>query len=438
MQPWIHDLVQKHKANFVTEVLRLLEEGHIEAAFPGFTQRERVYHLIPLFRTFLAQVMNNTSCREAIAQAISQQWIPPTTSPLTAAYCNAKGRLPESPILELFLTMGRCLAATIPNAKRFMRRPVRVIDGSSTQMPDTPSNQAQYSQPRGQKPGCGFPVLYFAAMMDHDTGAMIDMETWAMGGHERTGFRRMWRSLNEGDIALGDGGLGSYADMVMLQKRGIDSVFRVGQRKFDLPMGDHIVTLDRPERIGDWVGQEDLPETLKVRIIRFRVHLPGGRVKIVTIMTTLLDRRLYTKRKLMRLYRRRWEVELRLRDIKTTMGLERLHSLTPEGCRKELWMGLLGYNLIRTIMVAAAHRFKRSPEAISFAGTLQRLRTFTTSSSPCLQGRDGWLFLLEHVALDMLPYRPNRVEPRKLKRRHKNYRLLNRPRQVERAELVRA
>ena len=140
----------------------------------------------------------------------------------------------------------------------------------------------------------------------------------------------------------------------------------------------------------------------------------------------------------MRLYRRRWEMELRLRDIKTTMGLELLHALTAEGCLKELWMGILAYNMIRTVMCAAARRAKKPVARISFAGTLHRLEIFGTGQLRWEDPVAAWRMLLEHVAEDLLPHRPNRVEPRKRKRRPKNYRLLNRPRQVERQELLRA
>lgn len=155
-------------------------------------------------------------------------------------------------------------------------------------------------------------------------------------------------------------------------------------------------------------------------------------------MTTLLDRERYPKRKLMRLYRRRWEMELRLRDIKTTMGFELLKAKTAEGCRKEMWMALVAYNLIRTVMVAAARRMDKAVGRISFAGTVQRLEAFGMCPLRAQDPVGLFVLLLDHLCDDLLPRRPNRVEPRKRKRRPKNYRLLNRPREVERQELLRA
>lgn len=436
MFQWIIDQVSKLKENFLANVLSILDEDRIIGAFLGFSERDRIYHTLPLFQTFLAQVVCGGSCRQAIARGVAQEWLPPSTCPETAAYCNARTRLPEIPLQELAFKAGAQLAAEVPERKRFMDRPVRVVDGTSTQLPDTPANQAAYPQPGSQAKGCGFPLIHFAALMDLDTGGILDLETWPEGDSERSAFRTMWRSLKKDDIVLGDGGLGSYADMALLKKHGVDSLFDAGQRKFDLPLGDHRVTLHRPEQLGDWVKAKDLPEELQVRVIRFKINLPGARRKTVTLMTTLLDAKRYSMRKLIRLYRRRWEMELRLRDVKTTMGLEQLHLLTPEGCRKELWMGILAYNLIRTIMYAAARRAKKSVSRISFAGTLDRLSTFGMGRLRYGDPVVAWRVLLDHVAKDLLPVRPNRVEPRKRKRRPKPYPLLTQPRQVERAQLL--
>lgn len=436
MFQWIVDQVTKLKDNFLTRVLGTLSDKEVERAFLGFSERERTYHTLPLFKTFLGQVICGDSCRQAIERGIDQGWLRRSVSPKTSAYCNARTRLPEIPLRELAFRVGTRLAAALPERKRFMRRPVRVVDGTSTQLPDTPANQIEYPQPTSQAKGCGFPLMHFAALMDLDTGGILDLDTWPEGDSERSTFRVMWRSLKKGDIVLGDGGLGSFADMALLAKRGVDSVFDAGQRKFDLPLGDHRVILTRPDQLGYWVKAKDLPEELEVRVIRFKGKLPGGRKAIITLMTTLLDEKRYSKRKLMRLYRRRWEMELRLRDIKTTMGLERLHLHTPEGCLKELWMGILAYNLIRSVMCAAAQRVKKSVSRISFAGTLHRLSAFGMGQLRQKDPHGTWDLLLEHVAEDLLPLRPNRVEPRKLKRRPKPYPLLTQPRQLERAQLL--
>lgn len=433
---WILQKLGKLKKNFLGEVLTRLTEPEIVRIIGSYSERERIYHPWPLFQTFLAQVVCRGSCREAIARGIGQGWLPAGTSPKTAAYCNARRRLDAYDILELLLKIGRHMVCRAPEEYRWLGHLVRVVDGTSSQAPDTRPNQKEYPQPKSQAKGCGFPVVYWAAMMDLYTGGIVDVAEWGEGGHERVGFREMWGSLRTGDLVLVDGGLCSYADMALLQKRGVFMLGDAGQRQFSVGMGDHKVILNRPSVVGDWVKKKDLPEQLTVRVIRFRTRGRGCRKKTITLMTTLLDHQRYSMGKLIRLYRRRWEMELRLRDIKTTMGLEMLTAKTPEGCLKELWMGLVGYNLIRTVMCDAARRAHIDVRRISFAGTVQRLRCFAPELQDPTDAADRYSLLMDHLAIDLLPDRPNRVEPRKRKRRPKAYPLLTRPRQVERDELL--
>ena len=441
---WIQQHIRKLRSDFLGSVMPHLSRGELEKAFDGFTIRHRIYHTWPLFQTFLSQVASGAGCREAIGCAINQGWLPLHTSPKTSAYCNARGRLPEAPLRDIALSSGALLEREMGDAGMCLGRTVKVIDGSSVQLPDTEQNQRDYPQPNQQKPGCGFPVMYFSALMGLGSGAIIDVETSGGGGSERALFRTLWRSLEAGDIVLGDAGYGSYAEVAMLNQRGVDTVFRKGTRKFDtrgavrLGKNDWLVIWHRPSAPGDWVDAGELPEMMVMRAVRFRHGVKGFRSREVILYTTLLDPGLYPKAKMIELYRRRWELELRLRDIKTSMGLELLRCKTPEGCRKELWMGLLAYNLIRTVMADAALKHKVNLGRISFAGTLQRLEAFGAGYIARLDPCAAYKLLIQHIAADLLPYRPNRVEPRKKKRREKNYRRLNKPRQTERLLLLKS
>jgi hypothetical protein len=313
---------------------------------------------------------------------------------------------------------------------------VKVVDGTGVQLPDTPGNQKQYPQSSRQKPGCGFPVMYVCALMGLAGGAILDAVCSSGPGNERAQFRQLWRSLRRGDILLSDAGFGSFAEIYALLRRGVDSLVRLGRRRAragrieQLGPEDWLVEWPRPVKVGEWIKHGALPTTLVMRVIEFRVYQPGFRTKQVALATTLLDERGYPKGMLMALYRRRWEMELRLRDIKTTMGLEELRCKGPTGCRKELWMGLFAYNLIRTVMADAARKARLSVARISFAGTLQRLRQFGAAGALSTSPREAYRLLLEHLAKDRVPLRPNRREPRALKRRRKNYQLLTAPRHL--------
>ena len=165
---------------------------------------------------------------------------------------------------------------------------------------------------------------------------------------------------------------------------------------------------------------KELRGTLTVREVRRTISRPGFRPVTLTIVTTLLDARKYPADELFTLRLRRWDVETDIRHLKTTMGMEILHCQTVEGVQKELWMFLLIYNLVRA-MVVAANRQKVAVDRISFASALDWMR--------CARAGDP----LPRLAV--VPLRPNRMEPRVIKRRPKPYDLMVRPRKTMRGQL---
>ena len=134
-----------------------------------------------------------------------------------------------------------------------------------------------------------------------------------------------------------------------------------------------------------------------------------------------------------------WYSELDLRSIKVVLGMDALASKTPEMVRKEIWMALLGYNVIRATMAAAARVHGAEPRRLSFTGALQTVREFAAGLRAGSAERRGglWGVVLRSIARDRVGDRPDRVEPRARKRRPKKYPLLKVPRkQAKRALLA--
>jgi hypothetical protein len=162
----------------------------------------------------------------------------------------------------------------------------------------------------------------------------------------------------------------------------------------------------------------------------FRSHR-GFRSRRVTLVTTLLDPQRYPAEDLIVLYARRWRLELCLRDLKTTMGMEPLRCKTPDMAEKELLAYLVAHNLIRGVMAEAVARYAVDLERVSFKGTVDALRQYTAQMDKARSRRlrrQLWEDLLLNLARDLVRHRPNRLEPRAVKRRLKPYPLLNRPR----------
>jgi hypothetical protein len=307
-------------------------------------------------------------------------------------------------------------------------------------MADTEENQALYPQPSSQKPGLGFPICRMVALICLGSGALLDAATGpceGKGSDEQTLLRGMLDALAADDILLGDAFYPTYFLLCELARRGVDGVFeQYGARKrsTDFKIGeklgvrDHLVVLEKPKKRPDWMTPqqyEQAPATLKVR-----EFAAGGKIMV----TTFLDAKAVPKNKLKVLYRRRWNVELDLRNIKTTLGMAHLRCKTPEMAIKELWVYLLAYNLIRLLMAQSALLADQVPRQLSFKHTVQvwlswQQRGGATPDGVCV------LAVLSLIAEPRVGLRPGRIEPRALKRRANAYPLLTKPRKAARAEV---
>jgi hypothetical protein len=320
---------------------------------------------------------------------------------------------------------------------------VKVIDGTGVSAPDTPENQRRYPQPAGQKPGCGFPFLKLVGVFSLASGALLDYAKGNQHQHELGLLQKLLATFRAGDLVLADRGFSSYALMALLWQRKVLCLFRLHHaRNSDFRQGQRLGKHDRllvwtkpdnwqrPRFIPQYLWQR-LPKTLTVRMVRFALQRPGYRTKSVTMITTLLDPERYPPAELAQLYARRWRIELWFRDIKTSMGMETLRCQSPAMLHKELEMFFIAYNFIRCLMAEAAQTYHVELQRLSFKGTVDTLRQFSTAIAQARSRKQkDQLFgrLLELIATDQVPERPGRREPRAVKRRPKPYQKLNRPR----------
>jgi len=420
------------------------------SGFPTISDARPATDSFPPTRTFwlfLSQVLtSDASCRETLqsflAWLASEKGVTASTS--TAAYCKARARLKIQDIAEAHRQITGAMEEQYAGDRLWLGRQVKIMDGSSVSMPDTPDNQDAYPQPPGQKEGCGFPIMRIAVLFSLATGAMLALTSDHWRVHERPLFRRLWKYLNPGDVLLADRGACSYADIFLLSQQGIDCVMRnhparskgVTQiKRFD--KADRLVLWHKTNQSLPWLTKEQwnaIPDRLAIREITVQAARKGFRTKRLVLVTTLIDPKLFPKKAFAELYLKRWRAELYLRDIKTTMGMDVLRCKSPEMVQKELWMHVIAYNLVRALMLEAARVCCVPSDRISFKGTLSTLRQWAPSLarlSLCNQKRLRlYRIMLLYIAGDTIPYRPNRCEPRAIKRRPKPYQYLTQPRHL--------
>ena len=397
-----------------------------------------------MFWLFLSQVLSaDRACRETLRNFLGRLALQgKSASGRTAGYCRARRRLRQEDLDPTHERLVRQVRSEHSPRGLWLGRPVKVVDGSGLSMPDTPANQKLYPQPKGAKRGCSFPVMRVVAIFCLGTGVLIGLAKEALTVSERALFRSLWNLLEPGDVVLADRGFCGYAEFYFLKERGVDCVMRNHQRRTvgktllqRLAAGDRLILWHKSKPAPTWPDKltwQAMPQTLTLREITFQVSIKGFRVEAVTVATTLLDPKRFPTSAFADLYRRRWQAELFLRDIKTTMGMDILRCKTPEMIHKELTMHLIAYNLVRLTMLEAACKHNAPVERLSFKGTLSAIRSWTPIFAAVGEPRRRvlWTRLLEALAADRLPDRPNRVEPRARKRRPKNYQLLNKPRSL--------
>lgn len=409
------------------------------------TKRNRHYGCVPVFWAWISQILaGNASCSKAIGmmQAWSQQQGLPVPSSDTSSYCKGRIRLPESFIERASNKVLLTLNNAIVKSDRWHGLTLKAIDGSSIKLSDTELNQVTFPQPNTQKPGCGFPVMGMTGLLNLSHGGWEAFTTATQQTHDATMAWDLLDNIQCDDLILADRAYCSYVYIATLLKKGAHSLIRLHQKReaaLDWKKGkknssfERIVSWKKPTFSGVRGGitreqWEHLPKELSIRLIRLGYEDRAGSKKMMTLATTLTDHHKYDGLALHSLYARRWEIEVKLRDIKTTMGFDMINVKSPEMAIKTLKMVQLAYNLIRCLIKTATSSSSVSKEMISFKETLD----LTISMAPLffsLQARPRKLtelrkFMSDLIETKRIKYRPYRREPRAVKRRPKSYALL--------------
>lgn len=407
-------------------------------------QRHRDLDQITVFWAFIWQILDgNASCRKALTliQSWRQRLGLPSLSSNTASYCAARKRLNFDFIMSAHKRVLQ--HSDIQEIEDFKWKGFRLkaIDGSSVQLMDTQENQELYPQSVVQKKGCGFPIMGFVGLVDLGQGIWQDWMTAKHTEHDLHAAFKLIKNLNQGDVLLGDRAFCSYDLIAKILERGAHIVMRLHQsraRFIDmrngkcLGLGDREVVWKKPPfRPNGGPSREvwkSLPQSIRLRIVKSRAKNREGKWTDYYVVTSLLDPWEYPSHDITELYLKRWEIELRFRDYKSTLGMEKLEVKTPDAARKALAISILAHNLLRLFMTQGAKVNEICVSKISFKGALDLVLNFRYLGHQ--KGKEVIQKLFELVGATQVIKRPGRQEPRAQKRRHKNFQLLTKPRKI--------
>ncbi len=415
------------------------------------TQRRRVFSNPVLFWAWLSQILEQNDCCSAAVSRV-QAWCLehelPVPSSETTAYCKARVQLSPEFITAVHQHVIREMQRGVGSEDLYRGLAVKSVDGSSVQLMDTARNQARYPQPSVQKEGCGFPVMKFTGVLNHAHGCWEACLTSPLSEKDFITMRRLISHFGPDTLLLADRGFCSYEIITRLLANGCHSLMRLHQmreRGFTLRKGKR---LGKNERLVTWIkpaykpkstelSDEEwklLPATMEMRLISFWYEDRDAAMKKMVLATTLLDNGTYDWTELGKLYATRWDIELRLRDVKTTLGMEALNVKSPAMARKSLAMALLGFNLVTATCRGSVGNHPQNWKLISFKGALDAIKSVqslfsvaATKSQKCLARRMDEMLAL--VSTKRIEVRPGRWEPRMKKKRPKPFPFLDRPRQ---------
>jgi len=404
----------------------------------------------------------------------------------TGTYAAARAKIDVAVPLSLLQTVAKNAEQSVPRGMLLCGEHVTLMDGSTDSMPDTPENQEQYPQPKSQKPGLGFPLRRFVVLISAATAMvqMVAFGTWSGKGSSELGlmtslFDQLKTASKQIRILVADRYYCSYLTIAVLAHFGINFVTRLhGGRLIDFAdaenvsrkrNGDFHVVWKRPQR-PFWITDrlwEIVPETMTLRLVRVRIRTEGSRTRGFFVVTNLMDAERHPSDAIREMYRSRWHVETDLRTIKTFMSLDILRGKTPDMVDREFAMGLLAYNLVRAKMLETAMKTREDAPRQSKATKRQTPRTKTAKNKIAPQKVTArhlsFSVAMKSIAISYLTIhfmnapmrracrnaaqtdraatqvgnRPNRYEPRCVKRRPKPHRLMLQPRETLRERLKR-
>jgi len=420
----------------------LLDTPDLLLPFDDFqpNQRNRLYPTSVTLSMYLMQTLSaDCSCQNIVNIAAINRMNAglPSGSILTGGYCRARHRLPIKIVSSLVHKTAHLTENLIPKRWRWQGKRVHLIDGTTLTMPDTKENQAIYPQQAAQKPGLGFPVCRVVGVICLASGTILNAAIGAYkgkGASEQALLRQLLATFNAGDLVVGDAMYGSYFLLCALLDKGVDMVFeQMGGRKNSvdfnkgesLGINDHLISFTKPKDRPHWMTEAEYkkqPDSLLIREVAV-----DGKI-LITNKLSPIDT---PKAALKALYKKRWNIEVDLRNIKSTLGMAILRCKTPAMNQKEIWVYFLAYNLIRLLMVQAALHIDLLPRQLSFKHSLQLGLAFVNHYEP----NQNKITLLDLIGQRIVGNRPGRIEPRAIKRRPKSYPLLMKARPLAQQEV---
>jgi Insertion element 4 transposase N-terminal/Transposase DDE domain len=364
----------------------LLETRRTEKRARLLPARLVVYYVIALalfFGEAYEEVMRKMVGGLRLVSAWERAWKVPTAS----ALCQARQRLGEQPLRQLFeraaapLATPSTIGAWLSHRWRLM-----AIDWVTLNVPDTPENAGAFGRPSsctGQ--GGAFPQVRVVGLGECGTHAIVAADLGPIRTGERELAERVLPDLDQDMLVIFDRGFYSYDLFTRVQAAGAEALFRVSST-LKLPVLQRLAddsylsaiapqSIPAPTTLGQARWRVANRQAAFVRVVEYQItDRPDA--ETYRLITTITDWRAALSGDLAAAYHQRWEFEIALDEIETHQIAHTrvLRSKSPEMVRQEIWGILLAHYAIRALMVEAAHDADLDPDRLSFMDSLRVIR----------------------------------------------------------------
>jgi len=354
----------------------------------------------------------------------------PTKQPSRGSFCKARNRLPLAVWTHLHHAIASAVNTLSAPWSCWRGHRVVLVDGTCLSMSDVPELHEAFGRQSGRYGESRYPLMRMVAVSLAATMTVLDYAFGSYRTDETALLRRLFDSLDEGDLLVADrhfAGANLYCEY---QRAGLEFLTKAHQR----------LNIGRL-KVVEWLGENDfvarmtvnktyrrkdpsLPAFIEVRLVGAKVvGRESPRPKPIWLVTSLLDAMAYPAAEIVELYGRRWGIETLFRQLKINLHADVLRSQTVDGVQKELAARIIALNCVHGLILQAAKTHDVDPMRVSFTGAVRAILTF----SPHFATAPPWKLpilqqaLLQRIAHHIVPYRPGRIEPRAVTRERKHY-----------------
>lgn len=433
-RPTLQEIRETLKTTTFNSIRKALPDQAIQGACRavGLTWRER---LLSPVAVVLHMVVAGLWPEDSLAASFQLVWAHLRSlmpgmrrrAPSSGSVAKARARLPLELWRHLFQWLSSQLQAQADQVARWRGHRVVLLDGCTVSMPDNDPLHQAFGTSSGTRRG-KFPLGRMVTAALAHTMTVID---YRLGRYDDSEIALTWpllRSLRRGDLVVADRAFAAAPYYVRYLQHGLHFITRMnGSLKIKrlrevrvLPDGTLAARMRVNHRCRH--AQAWMPHWVDVRLLQTRGRIRGKRTTL-WVVTSLLDHVAYPAEEVLALYRQRWSMETLIGQVKATMSADVLRSQSEQGVRKELAARLMALNIVRSIMLEAALAHGLDPCRLSFVQAVRTLIAFAPrmATAPVWQLPAIYRAMLHDIASHRVPWRPDRLEPRMIKREKKHY-----------------